>query len=298
MKRLLLALAGLALAACGQVEINDEMVFQPPPRPHRAAGVLDLKNQDALVGTRVRHGFIGEGPSRLAYTIVEAGPRDRPLFVHCGGNASDRYRAGVIYASKVLHWGDVIMFDYPGYGDSAGDATAASFAAILEPVAAFATAQARGRPLVFWGHSLGGMVCAGIAGRAPTASGMIFEASARNAREVAQAWKPAVAGSSVQVAVKDSLAAFDSIDTLAPMQGPILILAGARDRTLPVRLSRSLAAAARESRHDVDYVEFADAGHTDIPLAQGFEAAVTAYVAKVRARNHSSISPNAADQGQ
>jgi len=283
--RIVLALASLALAACVTVEINEESVFQPPAPPQRAAGEgpLDLKNQQTLVGVRVRHGFIGDGAARIAYTLAEAGPRDRPLFVHCGGNASDRYRAGVIYASKVLHWGDVLLFDYPGYGDSAGVANLASFTAMLDRVGALASAQANGRPLIFWGHSLGGMVCAGIAGRTPAAGAMIFEASARNA-----------AGARVD----DRLARFDSIEALRPMQGPVLILAGARDRTLPVRLNRAFAAAARDSRPGVDYVEFSDAGHTDIPLAQGFEAAITAFVAKVRAPTVSSLSSNAADQGQ
>jgi len=135
--RIVLALASLALAACVTVEINEESVFQPPAPPQRAAGEgpLDLKNQQTLVGVRVRHGFIGDGAARIAYTLAEAGPRDRPLFVHCGGNASDRYRAGVIYASKVLHWGDVLLFDYPGYGDSAGVANLASFTAMLDRVA-------------------------------------------------------------------------------------------------------------------------------------------------------------------
>lgn len=277
MKRTVLALVGLALAACASAEVSETSALRAPPRPHRAAaeGALDLKDQEKLAGARVRHGFIGEGQSRIAYTIVEAGPRNRPFFVHCSGGRGDRYNSGVIYASKVLHWGDVLLFDYPGFGDSPGVASVESFTVMLDPVGAFATAQANGRPLVFWGHSLGGAVCASMAGRTPVASAMIFEASARNAR-----------------GARGNDSSYDAIDALKPMHGPVLILAGALDQTVPVRLSRSFAAAARDSRQDVVYAEFPDADHIDIPLARGFEARVTAFVAKV-----SSSPSSIADQG-
>ncbi|TPW03810.1 MAG: hypothetical protein FD124_2874 [Alphaproteobacteria bacterium] len=143
------------------------------------------------------------------------------------GSSARGRNSGVIYASKVLHWGDVLMFDYPGYGDSAGVASEESFTAMLEPVGAFAAAQAGGRRLIFWGHSLGGAVCASMAGRTPDASAMIFEASARNLQDAR---------------ASDSEARYDALEALRPMQGPVLILAGALDQTVPVRRSRSFAA--------------------------------------------------------
>jgi len=267
MKRVLVALLGFALAACAS-EITETSVLRAPPRPHRAAGEgpLDLQNQQRLAPARIRHGFIGEGDARVAYTLVEAGPRDRPLFVHCGGGDADRYRAGVIYAGNLIRWGDVLLFDYPGYGDSPGVASVESFNAILEPVGAFAAAIARGRRLIFWGHSLGGFVCASMAGKTPAASAMIFEASARTIRGVR---------------VSESLARFDAIESLRPMQGPVLILAGALDDTIPVTSGRAFAAAARQSRQNVTYVEFPDAGHIDIPLARGFETRINAFLASI-----------------
>lgn len=272
MRRAVFAMATLALAACASPEITETSVLRSPPRPERAAGEgpLDLKNQARLAPAHIRHGFIGEGDVRIAYTLVEAGPRDRPLFVHCGGGRADRYRAGVIYAGNLIRWGDVLLFDYPGYGDSGGVASVASFNAIVEPVGAFATAQARGRKLIFWGHSLGGMVCASIAGKTPAASAMIFEASARTIRGAR---------------TSDTVAQFDSIEALRPMTGPVLILAGERDETITPQFSRAFAAAARESRQDVTYVEFPDAGHIDIPLARGFETRISTFLASIPARS-------------
>jgi pimeloyl-ACP methyl ester carboxylesterase len=277
-----IALCGLALIAAACAPVGEKGVLRAPPRPQRAAGeaALSLKNEAALAGARVRHGYIGEGPSRIAYTLAEAGPRDRPFFVHCSGGRGDRYNSGVIYAGKVLHWGDVLLFDYPGYGDSPGVANAESFAAMIGPVAAFAAAQARGRRLIFWGHSLGGAVCASLAGRAPGAGAMIFEASIRDVEDAR---------------ASAAEARFDALEALKPMQGPVLILAGARDTSIPVRRSRAFAAAARDSRQDVTYVEFPDADHTDIPLARGFEARVTEFVTSVPASNPNL--PKSADQG-
>ncbi len=274
MRKHVVALAGLALIACAAPAERQKGVLRAPPAPQRAAGEgpLSLRNEGALAGARMRHGFIGEGPSRIAYTIVEAGPRSRPFFVHCSGGRGDRYNSGVIYASKVLHWGDVLLFDYPGYGDSPGVASAESFTEMLEPVSAFATAQAGGRSLIFWGHSLGGAVCASMAGRTSSARAMIFEASARNFEDAR---------------ARDSGPRYDAVEALAPMKGPVLILAGALDQSISVRRSRSFAAAMRDSRQDVTYVEFRDADHIDIPLAQGFETRVTDFVTKVRGPNAS-----------
>lgn len=284
MKRLLLSIVGLALLACACAEVGHRSVLRAPPRPHRDAGegALALKNEAALAGARVRHGFIGDGQTRVAYTLVEAGPRNRPFFVHCSGGRGDRYNSGVIYAGKVLHWGDVLVFDYPGYGDSPGVANEESFNAMVGPVSAFAASQAQGRALIFWGHSLGGAVCARMAGRTPAARAMIFEASARNLQDAR------ASASEVR---------FDALEALKPMQGPVLILAGALDQTIPVRRSRSFAAAARDSRQDVTYVEFPDADHNDIPLARGFETRITDFVTSVRAPNASSSSLHSADQG-
>jgi pimeloyl-ACP methyl ester carboxylesterase len=284
MKWIVPALVSLALVSGACAPNTERGVLRAPPRPDRAAGegALALKNEAALVGTRIRHGFIGEGEAHIAYTVIEAGPRNRPFFVHCSGGRGDRYNSGVIYASKVLHWGDVLLFDYPGYGDSSGVANEESFNAMTGPVGVLATSEARGRPLIFWGHSLGGAVCASMAGRTPAARAMIFEASARNLGDA----RASASG-----------ARFDALEALKPMQGPVLILAGALDQTIPVRRSRSFAAAARDSRQDVAYVEFPDADHTDIPLARGFEARVTEFVARVRAPNASSSSLYSADQG-
>jgi pimeloyl-ACP methyl ester carboxylesterase len=243
-----------------------------------------------LPPSSVFHGFLGEASGQIAYTLVTRQPVSgaRPLIVHCGGNAADRWSTGLGYAFKAIAFGDVLLFDYPGYGDSGGAPSAASFEAMNEAIAAFRDEAFAGREVVYWGHSLGGFVCAELAGADGVASGMIFEMSAPNARETAQAWTPALLKPFVRIKIDDSLIDYDSAEALANFKGRVLVLAGKKDKTLPPRLSRSLAARLEAHGVFVSYVELEDAGHTNAASSKDFRLAVGGFFAGLAA------TPNAA----
>lgn len=238
-----------------------------------------------LPPSRIFHGFTGEDGGRIAYTLVTREPVSgpRPLIIHCGGNAADRWSSGLGYVFKAIAFGDVFLFDYPGYGDSDGAPSAASFEAMNETIAAFRASAFAGREVVYWGHSLGGFVCAELAGADKAASGMIFEMSALNARETAQAWTPALLKPFVRIRIASSLTAYDSAEALAGFKSPTLVLAGKKDKTLPPRLSRSLAAALQARGVLVSYVELEDAGHTNAASAKDFPLAVGAFFSRLAA---------------
>lgn len=310
----LASLAVSALGGCVNLVIDEETAFRPParePTMTAAADTVELAARwKALAATRLgsgngvlqdgeggslrinppgdedpsftaSHGFLDLGAGeRLAWSLFARDPADpvRPLVVHCAGNAGDRYNSGLRYAGKALPWGDVLIFDYPGYGDSTGSPTAASLEAASRALEQDIAARTASRDLIFWGHSLGGFVCARLAERTPGADALILETTARSAGEIAKAWTPWWAGPFISISVVPTLADYDTAVSAKAFGGPVLVLGARRDETLPVGLARSLAEAAKALDAAVTYVEFPDAGHRAVPDAPGFVAAVDGFL--------------------
>lgn len=229
-----------------------------------------IKSRD-FVKTDLTHDVLNYGTEQLAITHVERAGAARPLVVHCGGNASDRYESGTLYAQKMISFADVLIFDYPGYGDSTGKADANSLRAANEALADYINADlATRRPLILWGHSLGGFVCADLAGRLNTVDGIILETTATNAEDVTKAVIPWYLKLFIRARVSKSLSDYDMVDTLGTATEPILILGAAKDKTLPVELSRKLSERLIAAARDVTYVEFPDANHLSVPTQPNF----------------------------
>lgn len=185
-------LASLTLCGCTYT-ISEETVFVPPRVDSRAASPSEMAiRNEAALHADVRHDLIAYSRGRLAVTHVSRvgeGP-PRPLFIVCMGNASDRIRHGATYADRLLPFGDVLLFDYPGYGDSTGSPSVDNLLAAGPSLAKYADDLARGRPVILWGHSLGGFVCSQMAGFVAGLAAVALETTAANAGEVASAWKP------------------------------------------------------------------------------------------------------------
>lgn len=316
MKALLVGAALLALGGCATFEIDEGDVFAPQPfDASKQVNGAEILGEDAFtkainwryavegngehavfsgqketfVATGVTHGRLsagqpGSGGDQIAWTMLTRGGDQRPLIVRCLGNAGTRQRNGLVYGMTALPYGDVLMFDYPGSGQSGGEASTAQFEAMLQSVLAFAREKATGRKLVFWGHSLGGFVCGEMAKRAPETVGVVFETTARNAREVANEWTPWYVDPFVKVKVAPSLAGFDNADAMKGFRGPVLVLGAKKDRTLKVPLARSLAKALKDQGTDVTYVEFPAGTHNTSGAQPGFGEAVGGFFGKVGKR--------------
>jgi pimeloyl-ACP methyl ester carboxylesterase len=284
MKPAALALLAVLAASCAPMSIDESNVFQPRASvpPNRAPATLTLDGENTLgPETKLDNRLSQE---QVAYTVATralAGATTRPLVVHCGGNASNRQRDGVFYIHKAISRADVLIFDYPGYGDSPGEPTAQSMERTAASVIQIAQSVAAGRPIVFWGHSLGGFVCAQMASRTPGAAGMIFEASAPNVREVARAWTPGILRPFVRPRIAESLLTYDNALAMDGFRGPILIFGALNDDTLPVELSRSLNAQLQARGLNATYVESTSAGHASLPQSPEFTPALKAFFAQI-----------------
>ncbi|MEL7453745.1 MAG: alpha/beta fold hydrolase [Pseudomonadota bacterium] len=141
---------------------------------------LDIQNTDLLPdGVRLRHGWLDSeiGPLALSWAQQEEGRQADRLIVYCMGNTTDRQSDGADYLAGVLPFGDALIFDYTGYGDSAGPASLEAFESALSAVAARVEQETYDDVLV-WGHSMGGLFCAQMATRLEDRlSGVVFEAT-------------------------------------------------------------------------------------------------------------------------
>ena len=201
------------------------------------------------------------------------------LVLFCGGNMFRRSSVGAEIAARLSAFGDVIVFDYPGYGGTPGPASFARFRAAGEAVADHAreTARAEGRRLIAWGHSLGGPVCAEAAARID-ADALVLEATTPDARSaVMSAVGPLRWLARIRIA--RALEAIDTPRALADYDGRVVVLEAGKDDVLPPRLSRLLERRLKAADVDVVRLTFSAAGHNDIKTQPDFVPRVAAALA-------------------
>lgn len=270
-------------AMTGEKAFNSEAEWNTVWASRANAGPGFPKTPAAYVAAKVDHGRFGAQDGSIAYTLVTRAQPADTLVVRCGGNSTTRQRNGYRYTVVAIPHGDVLLFDYPGYGETGGEASPARFQQMADELVPLVREKAGNRNIVLWGHSLGGLVCSELAARLPETDGLIIETSARNAREVAQAWTPWYAAPFVRHEIAPGFGDIDVANALKGFKGPVLVLGGEKDETLPVGLARSVGKALKDQGVAAEYVEFKGGGHSDLILQEGFAPAVSAFFAKVDA---------------
>jgi pimeloyl-ACP methyl ester carboxylesterase len=240
------------------------------------------QREEDFIPADVRHGALPFEGGELSLLRVDRRPAqaDRPLIVHCYGIGANLYNNGVQHAVKLLPYGDVLQFDLPGHGGSDGDPSVADFEKAIDALSTYVETAAGERPLVLWGHSLGGYICAGLAARTENA-GLVIESSGRDAVTVASAWLPVLVRPLIRLRASEAIAAYDLDGILAGYEKPILMLGGERDDIVPDRLVEAAARSLNEAGHDVTYRSFENADHSTIPFASGFDETVRAFLARL-----------------
>jgi uncharacterized protein len=272
----ILAAAATMLAGCLSVNVPEDAFFYPDAR--LAADRVALPADSPMTFDAEVLSLPYPGGS-VGVTRVRTGRPDAPLILFCGGNLFRRGAAAGKTAAKLAPFGDVLMFDYPGYGDTTGESDFAAFVAAGTVVADAARAQAdaEGRRVIAWGHSLGGPVCAGAAERIH-ADALVLETttpSTRAAVDTMVGW----ARPFVRVRIAPNL---DSIDVPAALQGyagRVVVLEAGRDDTLPASLSRRLERQLEAQGIDVRRLAFPEAGHNDVGAQPDFRPRLSAALA-------------------
>ncbi len=203
-----------------------------------------------------------------------------PLILFCGGNMFRQSAYGGAVGEQLSAFGEVLLFDYPGYGASTGAADIATMRAAAATMGAYARdiADREQRRLILWGHSLGGTVCAEAAASSQ-ADTLVLETTTPSARAVmkeALGWKRWL----VRVHLANSLAEIDIPRTLAAYDGKIIVIEAGRDTVLPPVLSRNLTHALQTQGRSVDHLVFVEAGHNNVHSQPDFTARLTQALAR------------------
>jgi len=278
----LIALTLAGLSAC-TISLTPEALLLPDADNLRFnTSTLTIEGEERLRGrTTLRHEWIesASGPVALTWAQNESETGGERLIVHCMGNTTDRLTDGVDYLEGLIPFGDAIIFDYPGFGDSAGTPSLENFrsglVALQEKVEAAAYSE-----IILWGHSLGGYMCAELA-RTLQSDAIIFETTTsldvlkRNALTWYQ--KPFI-----RLKIDPRLLAIDNIDALSNFDGPVLVIAAGKDKELPLRLVTPFVDDLEASGRNVSYLEFAEAGHYDVSTQADYQQRLSAFFAQLQ----------------
>ncbi|GEK21038.1 alpha/beta hydrolase [Cellulomonas xylanilytica] len=156
----------------------------------------------------------------------------------------------------------VLLLEYRGYGGNPG---AASETGLLRDArAARAYLVGSGVPataIVYLGESLGAAVAAGLAAEHPPAA-LVLRSPFTTLADAARAAYRVPVGP----LLRDR---FDVVAAVRRTTVPVAVVLGDRDATVPPRLSRAVADAARESPRSVAEVVVPGADHNDAALTSG-----------------------------
>lgn len=197
---------------------------------------------------------------RLHGWVIPAGT-DAPWMLWCHGNAGTMIHRIENIAELHRRGVAVFIFDYRGYGRSAGRPSEAGL--YRDALAAYdvVTEQYHVLPqrLVLFGRSLGAAVAAEVATKR-TAAGLILETPFSSVTEMFRAMRtPMVLRPFIQ-------ARYDLLQRLPQVRMPVLVIHGDRDEVVPLALGRRVFDAALPPK---DFYLIHGAGHNDTYLVGG-----------------------------
>jgi uncharacterized protein len=273
--RSLAALLGIALTPCGCVTVDVGLAnLMAADRAPRSAVLAK--------GYAVQDLIIHRGDRLIGITHAHH-PQSQAVIVFCGGDSFHRSIEGGEALEALARNADVVLFDYPGYGESTGAPTAAVILENALAVYDYAVAleTSAGKKRVLYGFSLGGMVAAQIAGRRAV-DGLVLEATAPSADAWARSQIPWYAKPLVTPHIEPGLASIDAIVSLRHFGGEVLLLTSPSDQRVPAALSLRMYRELRGLGVHTALVQFAGTGHGSIPHSPEYGPVLTAFLNRVK----------------
>ena len=256
MRRAAIVLAIVTLVASGLfalvVSQQRRLIYFPTPGPLAPAAAVLPNGRDVVLQT--------DDGIRLDAWYFPAGARG-PAVLVCNGNGGNRALRADLAAALNRAGFSVLLFDYRGYGDNPGSPTEDGLAADARAAQAWLAQQPDVDPnrIVYFGESLGAAVAVGLAVERPPAA-MVLRSPFTSLPDVGALhypWLP------VRRLLVDR---YPSIERIATVQAPVLVIAGDRDDIVPASMSEQLYAAAAEPKR---WLLVPGAGHNDPELLDG-----------------------------
>jgi uncharacterized protein len=201
----------------------------------------------------------GSGDTRPREPTPPGEPR--PAVLVCNGNGGDRsMRAALAAVFSRLGLG-VLLFDYRGYGGNPGAPSEAGLAADARAALDYLAGRPDVDPdrVVYFGESLGAAVALRLATERPPAA-LVLRSPFVSLAEVGRHHYPLLP---VSLLLRDR---YDLAALARRLAAPLLVVAGARDRIVPVAHSRRLFATAPQPKR---LVVLDGADHNDGELLAG-----------------------------
>jgi uncharacterized protein len=202
-----------------------------------------------------------DGVTLHAWFLPSRAQEPSPAAIVFNGNAGNRaYRSSLAASLRGLGL-SVLLFDYRGFGDSEGSPTEHGLDEDARAIQRYVAGRSdvRADRLVYFGESLGSAVAVRLAvDHAPAA--LILRSPFTSLVDVGRVHYPFLP---VRWLLRDR---FSSIDGIASVRSPVLIVAGDRDRIVPLEQSRRLFERASEPR---ELVVVRGADHNDRELLDG-----------------------------
>ena len=177
------------------------------------------------------------------------------------GNGGDRSMRAPLAAGLHRMGVAVLLVDYRGYGGNPGRPTETGLAVDARAAHDWLTARpdVDANRIAYFGESLGAAVAVGLAVERPPAA-LILRSPFTSLADVAAVhypWLPA------RTLLMDR---YSSLDRIAALSAPLLVIAGEADDIVPLSLSRRLYRAAPAPKR---FVSVPGAGHNDRALLDG-----------------------------
>lgn len=248
----------LALVLWG---LQRRLLYYPGGPPPAAASVLPAAEQVTLTtddGLSLGAWWLEQGPTAVVVLPGNAGNRAgrAPLATALGGLGLS-----------------VLLVDYRGYGGNPGTPSEDGLLADGRAAMDWVTTRSASEEVVLFGESLGAAVAIGIAVDRPPAA-IVLRSPFTSVADVARVHL----GPVPTALVRDR---FSSIDRIADVDVPVLVLAAPADEIVPFEQSRRLAGAAGEMG---ELVSIDARDHNDPALLHGDELidAVASFLADQR----------------
>jgi hypothetical protein len=234
------AFAGAYLLLCFSIEIwQNRLIFFPDS---------EIKNTPQDFNIEYEEVNIAIGKDNLYGWWLPDNNNSKKVMIYLHGNSSNISGANLRAASRFRQAGfSILLVDYRGYGKSTGAfPTEASVYRDAQSMWDYLIEERgiKAENIYIYGHSLGGAIAINLAVKSPQAAGLIVECTFTSIREMAGYQK------FYNLLPLDFIVnqKFDSINKIANIKIPLLVVHGVEDKTVPSFMGEALYNKAKQPK--------------------------------------------------